>query len=48
MIARLGGYVSRKRDDEPGPQTRWLGLQRMRRHGPYVGNGSAPAKKEKT
>lgn len=29
MIARLGGYVSRKRDDEPGPQTMWLGLQRM-------------------
>jgi hypothetical protein len=29
MVAQLGGYVNRKRDDEPGPQTVWLGLQRM-------------------
>jgi hypothetical protein len=29
IVAQLGGYVSRKRDDEPGPQTVWLGLQRM-------------------
>ena len=29
MIAQLGGYVNRKRPDEPGPQTVWLGLQRM-------------------
>ncbi len=36
MIARLGGYVSRKRDDEPGPQTMWLGLQRMHEHGPML------------
>lgn len=28
MVAQLGGYVNRKRDDEPGPQTVWLGLQR--------------------
>ena len=28
MIAQLGGYVNRKRPDEPGPQTVWLGLQR--------------------
>lgn len=28
MIAQLGGYVPRKRTDEPGPQTVWLGLQR--------------------
>ena len=28
MIAQLGGYVNRKRSDEPGPQTVWLGLQR--------------------
>lgn len=27
-VARLGGYVNRKRTDEPGPQTVWLGLQR--------------------
>lgn len=29
MVARLGGYVDRKRDDPPGPQTVWIGLQRM-------------------
>jgi hypothetical protein len=28
MIAQLGGYV-RRRSDPPGPQTVWLGLQRM-------------------
>lgn len=28
MVAQLGGYVNRKRKDEPGPQTVWLGLQR--------------------
>ena len=31
MIAQLGGYVNRpNRTDPPGPQTLWLGLQRMR------------------
>lgn len=29
LVAQLGGYVSRKRGDEPGVQTVWLGLQRM-------------------
>ena len=30
LIAQLGGYVNRpKRRDPPGPQTLWLGLQRM-------------------
>lgn len=29
MIAQLGGYVNRPRNDPPGPQTVWLGLQRM-------------------
>jgi len=29
MVAQLGGYVNRKRPDEPGPQTVWIGLQRM-------------------
>jgi hypothetical protein len=29
LIAQLGGYINRKRDDPPGPQTVWLGLQRM-------------------
>ena len=29
MIAQLGGYVHRPRSDPPGPQTVWLGLQRM-------------------
>lgn len=28
MAAQLGGYANRKRVDEPGPQTVWLGLQR--------------------
>lgn len=31
LIGQLGGYVNRpKRRDLPGPQTTWLGLQRMR------------------
>src|SRR3954468_495333 len=29
LVAQLGGYVNRKRGDEPGPQTVWLGLQRL-------------------
>jgi hypothetical protein len=29
MVAQLGGYVNRKREDEPGVQTVWLGLQRL-------------------
>lgn len=29
MVAQLGGYVDRPRHDQPGPQTLWLGLQRM-------------------
>lgn len=29
MVAQLGGYVDRPRHDLPGPQTIWLGLQRM-------------------
>ena len=30
LVAALGGYINRKREDEPGPQTVWLGLQRLR------------------
>lgn len=31
LIAQLGGYVNRpNREDPPGPQTLWLGLQRVR------------------
>jgi IS4 transposase len=30
MIASLGGYLDRKHDGPPGPQTMWIGLQRMR------------------
>lgn len=30
MIAKLGGYLDRKHDGPPGPQTMWIGLQRMR------------------
>jgi len=29
LVAQLGGYVNRQRPDEPGPQTVWLGLQRL-------------------
>jgi hypothetical protein len=29
LVAQLGGYVNRKRSDPPGPQTVWLGLQRI-------------------
>lgn len=29
MVAQLGGYINRARPDEPGPQTVWLGLQRV-------------------
>jgi transposase-like protein/transposase Tn5 family protein len=29
MVAQLGGYVNRPRKQPPGPQTLWLGLQRM-------------------
>ena len=29
MVAQLGGYVNRRRSDPPGPQTVWLGLQRV-------------------
>jgi hypothetical protein len=29
MIAQLGGYIDRPRQGPPGPQTVWLGLQRM-------------------
>ena len=29
MVARLGGYLGRKQDPPPGPQTTWRGLQRL-------------------
>lgn len=29
LVAQLGGYVNRKHRDPPGPQTVWIGLQRM-------------------
>ncbi len=29
LVAQLGGYVNRARDDEPGPQTVGLGMQRV-------------------
>lgn len=29
MVAQLGGYANRKRPDPPGPQTVWIGLQRV-------------------
>jgi hypothetical protein len=30
LIAALGGYLGRRCDGPPGPQTMWIGLQRMR------------------
>jgi hypothetical protein len=30
LIAELGGYLNRKHDGPPGPQTLWIGLQRAR------------------
>jgi len=30
LIAGLGGYLGRRHDGPPGPQTLWIGLQRMR------------------
>lgn len=29
MVARLGGFLGRKSDGDPGTQTLWLGLQRL-------------------
>ena len=29
IVAQLGGYVNRKSAGPPGPQTMWIGLQRM-------------------
>ena len=29
LVAQLGGYVNRKRRDPPGPQSVWIGLQRV-------------------
>ena len=29
LVAQLGGYVKRRRNDPPGPQTIWIGTQRM-------------------
>jgi len=30
MIAKLGGFLGRKWDGEPGPKVMWIGVQRMR------------------
>jgi hypothetical protein len=29
LVARLGGFLARKSDGEPGAKTLWLGLQRV-------------------
>lgn len=29
LVAQLGGYINRARPDPPGPQTVWIGLQRL-------------------
>jgi hypothetical protein len=51
LVAQLGGYVNRKRADPPGPQTIWIGLQRMhdfatcwQLFGPDVQNGPLRAR----
>jgi len=47
LVAQLGGYVNRRRDNPPGPQTVWIGLQRMhdfalcwQRFGPAARSGA--------
>ena len=30
LVARLGGFIGRKSDGEPGVKTTWLGLQEVR------------------
>ena len=30
MVASLGGYLGRKNDGEPGPESMWIGIQRMK------------------
>jgi len=30
LVAKLGGYLGRKHDGPPGPQTTWIGMQRMK------------------
>jgi hypothetical protein len=30
LIARLGGFIGRRRDGHPGPITIWRGLQRLK------------------
>jgi transposase Tn5 family protein/transposase-like protein len=47
MIAELGGYLGRKCDGPPGPQTMWIGLQRMRDFATaWSAFGPTPAKKD--
>lgn len=29
LIAKLGGYMNRKKDGPPGPKTMWIGMQRL-------------------
>jgi len=29
LIAKLGGYMGRKRDGNPGPKPMWIGMQRL-------------------
>lgn len=47
MIAALGGYLGRKHDGPPGPQTMWIGLQRMRDFATaWTAFGPAPGRKD--
>ena len=46
MIAGMGGYLGRKGDGPPGPQTMWIGMQRMRDFATaWTAFGPAPAKR---
>ena len=30
LIAKMGGFLGRKRDGFPGPKVMWIGMQRMK------------------
>jgi hypothetical protein len=50
LVASLGGYLGRKHDGPPGPQTIWIGLQRMRDYATAwttFGPGRSPEKQSK-
>jgi hypothetical protein len=51
LVASLGGYLGRKHDGPPGPQTLWIGLQRMRDYATawtIFGPGRSPGRSGKS